>query len=202
MTTLVKPPKMAEIVEAGISAARQHARVLDVRAAKIEEEYNGRHFAALNDDAARLYAAFTAHIAQSGGAQFDTMSCKLEVNLASNVLTYKDLMDDPDNIMHMSTYEREIGARLKRHFAAENMTLMSFYVHDVDLGVVYRTTVRDGECQLLCCISSLMCCVPLLAYWLPMYAYHRCCKTTYAYHYSATLVPAPAPAPASAWGIK
>ena len=187
--TAVKPPKPVEIVAAGISAARQHANVERVRAAKIEEAYTGRHSAALNDDAERLYAAFTAHIAQAG-AQFDTMSCKLEVNLASNVLTYKDLMDDPDNIMHMSTYEREIGARLKRHFAAENMTLMNFHVHDVDLGVVYRTTVRDGECLLLCCMSSLMFCVPLLTYWLPMYAYHRCCKTTYTYHYSATLVPA------------
>lgn len=69
-TTVVKPPKPVKIVAAGISTARQQAHVDCVRAAKIEEAYNERHSAALNDDAARLYAAFTAHIAQAGAFSF------------------------------------------------------------------------------------------------------------------------------------
>lgn len=176
-TRLMKPPPPVEIVEAGILSARQKEHIERLCAAEKAEECRTFNAAKLDAEATRLYLSFAALISSSG-ATFDSTSCVVVVRAKSS-------------INHFAQYKDEIETRLKRHFATERITLQSLDV-DVDdgCGSLYRTVVRDGECQRVCCLTSWLCCgVPFLTYWLPMFVYHRCCKTASTYRYTATLSP-------------
>ena len=142
-----KPPKVAELVRDGIANNK----------AAIE--------AALDADAASLYAAVVTALRDGNHASFSIDACAVDVLVPVNAVRFED-----------RGYNDAIRTRLNHHFSVDDVQLAALNMEDVGCGSVCRELKRhdDVECLTTCCVTSVLCCcVPLLCFWLPFSLYKR-----------------------------